>query len=98
MRYLRQNSALVLLAAIFITPCLAHARPKVVSTWAFPGKSTKGKTVKSKATKRPLNINYPAKTPSRLLATQNLQAQQAAQRGLQQQLHQTQSSDQGITQ
>ena len=89
--FLRQGFAWALLAAVFATPCLAGARPKAVTTWTFPGKGTKSKTVKPKIAKPQPNINYPHR---RMLATQNLQAQQAARRGVQQQLRQTQSSDQ----
>jgi hypothetical protein len=95
---LRQGGVAALLAAIFITPCLAEARPKAVSSWAFPAKSAKNRTVKSKTAKRPLNTNYAAKTPGKLLATQNLQAQKDAQRGLQQQLRQVQSPGQSTAQ
>jgi hypothetical protein len=99
-RFLIRSSAAALLAALYATPCLADARPKAVSTWAFPAKGSKAKSGKlakanqpSKAKKPPV-INYQTPTPGNTLALQNVQAQQAAQRGLQQQLSHRQSFDQ----
>jgi hypothetical protein len=91
-RFFKRGSAAVLFAVLFVTPCPADARSKVVTTWAFPAQSRHqpGKPTKAKP---PLKVNYQTQTPGRVLGIQNVQAQQAAERGLQLQLRQRQSSE-----
>jgi hypothetical protein len=93
LRFLKLSYAAALLALLHAGSCLADARPKAITTWAFPAQNSRLKLGKATKAKLPLKVNYQAPAPNQTLGVQNVQAQQAAQRGFQQQLRQTQTTD-----